>query len=435
MRWTTILCLTVLPLCARQAPAQTPPPAKTLEECVQLAVENHPSIKAAQATIEAGKQRVWQAASNYLPQVNANYSANRRMTSITAATGTSTGTQVGTIAHTFNFYNSGFSLSQILFDFGQTLDQIRSAQAAEASLQADEVTQQDTVVFNLKQSYFNVLAAKRLLGVADETIRQDQKHLEQAQGRFDVGFAPKFDVTQAKVQLAQAELNQVTARNNVLVARATLGNALGLTGPPPFEIVDTFDTPPLHIGMEDALNRAYASRPELQSLLAQQQALDAQIAALEKQYLPNVSGNAQYYWAGNFAPLQDNWNVGASVNVSIFNGGLTTAQVGEAKANLATLRFNTDVERQSIALQVRQAVLDLQQADESIGVARKALEQARENLELASGRYDTGVGNIIELTDAQTSLTSAEASYVQAVYNYKIAAAAVERAIGQTLPS
>jgi outer membrane protein len=291
------------------------------------------------------------------------------------------------------------------------------------------------VVFNLKQAYFNVLAARRLLGVADETIRQNQKHLEQAQGRFDVGFAPKFDVTQTKVQLAQAELNQVTARNNVLVARATLGNALGLTGPPPFDIVDTFDTPPVTLTTDDALTRAYANRPELQSLVAQQQAFEAQIASLEKGYLPNVSGNATYYWAGNEYPLQDNWNVGASVNVSIFNGGLTTAQIGEAKANLATLRFNTDVERQSIALQVRQALLDLQQAEESIGVARKALEQARENLGLAVGRYETGVGNIIELTDAQTSLTSSQASFVQAVYNYKIAVAAVERAIGQTLPS
>jgi len=108
-------------------------------------------------------------------------------------------------------------------------------------------------------------------------------------------------------------------------------------------------------------------------------------------------------------------------NLSLFDGGLTTAQVGEAKANLQNLQANEEVTRQNITLDVRQAV-------ESIRVADKGLQQARENLEIAEGRYRTGVGNIIELTDAQTSLTSAEASRVQAVVNYRTALASLERA-------
>ena len=92
---------------------------------------------------------------------------------------------------------------------------------------------------------------------------------------------------------------------------------------------------------------------------------------------------------------------------SVFNGGLTTAQVGEAKANLENLQANEEITRQNITLDVRQATLNLRQAVESIRVADKGLQQARENLEIAEGRYGTGVGNIIELTDAQTSLTRA----------------------------
>jgi len=108
-------------------------------------------------------------------------------------------------------------------------------------------------------------------------------------------------------------------------------------------------------------------------------------------------------------------------NLSLFDGGLTTAQVGEAKANLQNLQANEEVTRQNITLDVRQAV-------ESIRVADKGLQQARENLEIAEGRYRTGVGNIIELTDARTSLTSAEASQVRAVVNYRTALASLERA-------
>ena len=154
---------------------------------------------------------------------------------------------------------------------------------------------------------------------------------------------------------------------------------------------------------------------------------------MQRNYLPNVTGNGAYNWTGNDYPLQSSWNIGATVNLSIFNGGLTIAQVGEAKANLSNLKFNEDVLRLNIALEVRQAVLNLQQAAETIRVADKGLQQARENLDLADGRYKTGVGNIIELTDAQTSLTTAEANYVKALYSYQTAVAAVEKATAQQL--
>jgi outer membrane protein len=427
-RWVAVVLIGLLAL---PAAAEEKQPEKNLAECIAIALEHHPSLKAAAASVQAGNQRVWQAVSGYLPQISATYSANRRNTSAAARTGTNIGTQ----SQTFNFYNTGVSFSQMLFDFGQTLDSIRSAQASEQSLQADERTQRETVVLNVKQSYFNLLAARRLLAVADETVRQNQQHLDLAQGRFHVGLAAKFDVTQAQVQLANAELNQVTARNNVAIARETLRNALGLTSPLDFDIVDTLDVHQVHISEQAALSSAYDKRPELQSIRAQELANDEQIAALQKNYLPNITGNGAYDWTGTDYPLQSNWNVGANVNLSIFNGGLTNAQIGEAKANLSNLKFNEEVLRQNIALEVRQAVLNLQQAAESIRVSEKGLQQARENLELAEGRYKTGVGNIIELTDAQASLTTAEANHVQALYNYQTAVAAVEKATAESLRS
>ena len=409
-------------------------PTKTLAECITIAVQQHPSLKAAGAAVDAGHQRVWEAASNYLPQVSANYLANRRNSSVSARVGGSA-TGLGTQSQTFNFYNTGVSFTQVLFDFGQTLASIRSAQASEQSLEADLSTQRDTVVLNVKQSYFNLLAAKRLLVVADETVRQSQKHLEQAQGRYDVGMAPKFDVTNVQVQLAQSELNQVTARNNVAVARETLRNALGLVGPLDFDIVDDFGRRRMPITTEAALALAYDKRPELQSIQAQERSTEERVASLQRNLLPNVSGNGTYNWTGSDYPLQSSWNIGAAVNLSVFNGGLTIAQIGEAKANLSNLKFNEDVLRQNIALEVRQAVINMEQAAEAIRVAEKGLQQARENLELAEGRYKTGVGNIIELTDAQTSLTTAEANYVQALYSYQNSVAAVEKSTAQQLPT
>jgi outer membrane protein len=409
---------------------------KTLAECLAIAVEQHPSLKAAMATVQAGHQRVREATAAYLPQVNISYLAQRRQVNPAASSSTNiaqAGTVVG-VSRAFRQYNyqNQNNLTQLLFDWGQNLNSIRAAQASEASLRADLSTQHDTVLLNVKQAYFNVLATRRLLAVADETVRQNEKHLEQAQGRFDVGLAAKFDVTQARVQLATAELNQVTARNNLAIARETLRNALGLTGPLDFDIVDSFGVRTVEMTAEKALALAYDNRPELVSLHAQEQSTTEQINALEKAYLPIVQAIGDYNYGGTDYPLHNTWDFGARVNLK-FDGGLALAQIGEQKANLANLKYNEEVQRQNIALEVRQDTLNLQQAMESIRVSQEALQQARENLDLAEGRYKTGVGNIIELTDAQASLTSAEASHVQALYSYKTAVAALEKATAQQL--
>lgn len=420
-----VICLVVaVAVPAVELRAQESPPAKTLADCIALALDNHPRLKAAAATAAAGAARARQALANYLPQVSATYSANRRNTSAAAGTGTNLGTQ----ADTFNFYSTGVSFSQLLFDFGQALHGIRAARANQQALAADATSEREIVIVTVKRAYFDLLAARRLLAVAEQTVRQSQQQLELAHGRFDVGLAPKFDVTRAQVQLASAELNQLTARNNVALARETLANALGLTGALDFEILDTLDAHELHVSESEALAAAYDHRPELHSLRAQQLAATEQVAALQTRYLPYVTGGGNYTWTGSDYPLQSSWNLGASVNLSIFNGGLTAAQIGEAKANLSQVQFTAEVTRQTIALEVRQAALNLEQAAESIRVSEKGEQQARENLELATGRYHAGVGSIIELTDAQAAFTSAEASHVQSLYSYQTAVAALEKA-------
>jgi outer membrane protein TolC len=269
--------------------------------------------------------------------------------------------------------------------------------------------------------------------VAEDAVVQSRQHLGLAEARHDVGFAPRFDVTREQVQLASNELNLLGAQNNFAVARETLRNAMGLEDAIDFDIADEPQAETIDVDEKTALNRAYANRPEILGLQAQERALEEQTAALRKDYLPSLTSDGYYQWSGTRYPLQSNWNIGANVTFDVFNGGLTRAQVGELQANLANLQHNETLLRQNIALEVRQAILNLRQAGQSIGVSATGLRQARENLELAEGRYQTGVGNVIEITDAQAALTSAEARYVQAAYNYRNSLAALERAIAQSI--
>src|SRR5437870_12161658 len=310
---------------------------KTLEECIEIALRQQPTLRAAAATVAAGRERVWEAAAAYLPQVSANYLASRRHGSPSSLSNINAGG-----GETRPLYSTAVALSQVLFDFGQNLELIHAAQASAEALAADADTQHDTVVFNVQQAYFALLAAYRLRDVAEETVAQNEKHLDLAQGRHDVGLAPRFDVTNAQVQLATAELNRVTARNNVSLGRETLRNALGLLGPLDFDIVDSLEHPRSEVSDAEALDFAYASRPELKSLAAQERADIERIKAIEKDYLPKLTLNSNVTWSGSRYPLQETWNFGGLVNLSIFNGGLTTAQVGEAKANLDNLRATED---------------------------------------------------------------------------------------------
>ena len=157
-------------------------PQKTLAECVAIALEHHPTLKAASATIDAAHQRVWQAAAPYLPQLDLIGTRVYEQQSAGSAIGVPTGGQ-GTQLQRFYFSTATASFSQLLFDFGQTLAAIRSAQATERSVEADRTTTRDTAILNVKQAYFNVLATRRLLRRRRRDRAPDQKQLEQAQGR------------------------------------------------------------------------------------------------------------------------------------------------------------------------------------------------------------------------------------------------------------
>ena len=438
-------CALWLPLAlslALPSPAQSEAPAagvetKTLAQCIEIALANRPNLEAAAADVESGQARVRQSFAGYLPQLSGAYSSDRRKSSFDSRTQSPNDGSISVLSQSTisNFHSGAFTLSQTLFDFGQNLAAIQAARARETSLRADADTQRKQVVYEVKQSYFDLLAARRLLAVADETVDSNRQQLEQARGRNEVGFAPRIDVTRSEVLFAQAELDRLTARNNASVAEQTLRNALGLDGPLDFEIADEFGRSRVTLDEAAALATAYEHRSELQSLVALERATEEEVAQHQREHLPTVTADASYGWSNSDFPLDDEWVFGASVNVPIFSGGLTSARVAESRANLRGLRADERTLRQQIALEVRRALLDVARFSQSIDVSTRAADQARENLELAQGRYETGVGNVIELTDAQVQRARAEAERVGALYDHQIAIAALEQAIGQELPT
>jgi TolC family type I secretion outer membrane protein len=420
-----LLLIFIIPLKAGAEEVIKKEESLNLERCIEIALKIHPNIVAARNTMEVNQSKIGQAKANYYPQIewSSGYSKNK-------IAFVSRDIERSLSNRAFNEYKSSFTLSQSIFDFGKTATQVKIQRLNLDSSRSDLESVSNQVVFNVKQAYYGVLQAKRNRDVAAETVKQFEQHLEQAKGFYEVGTKPKFDVTKAEVDLSNAKLNLIKAENALRIAKVNLNNAMGMPDAPEYTLMDILTFKKYEIKFENALEMAYRNRPDLLSIIAKKESAVEAIKLAKKDYYPILAGNTNYSWAGERFPLEEGWSVGATLTFPIFSGFLTKYQVEESKANLNVLRANEELLRQGILLEVQEAYLNLQDAEERISTAEIAVRQAEENLDLAHGRYAAGVGNPIEVTDAQVAYSNAKTAYIQALYDYKVAQASLEKAMG-----
>jgi outer membrane protein TolC len=388
-------------------------------------------LQASQATVAASKARVEQALANYYPQVNAIANYNTATANFVFLGGT---TFTGGRTETWTFYDvytAGLSLNQNIYDFGRTSNSVKINRENVKASEEDLNTTKQTVALNVRQAYYGVLQSLEISKVAEDTVNQSKQHLDQAQGFYQAGTRPKIDVTKAEVDLANAQLALITAKNNYAVARVTLNNAMGLRQDLKFAIDESIDLKPRPFMLAEILESAFSKRPEILQLKARQRSQDATIKLAQASYYPTLSGVANYLYRGTDpSPMYWDLSVGAILTIPIFSGFSSPNQVAEARANLRNLQAQEENLLLNIRLEAEQAYLNQKQAIDSIAVAEKSVAQAQENYDLATGRYQVGVGSPLEITDAEVSLANAKASYIQALYNLKVSEAKIEKAMG-----
>jgi TolC family type I secretion outer membrane protein len=406
-----------------------------LQDCIDTALTRHPAIRSAREGVNAGRSRVTQARSPYLPQVRAStgYSESH-------AAGGAFGDTIT------KSYQTTLSVNQMLYDFGKTGAALDAAELGTKSAQLDEDRVRQDVVLNVKQAYFGLLQAGKLVVVAEQTFAQAERHLQQAEAFFRAGSKPRFEVTRAEVEVNSARLGLINARNNVRLSTLTLSNAMGAEPVAEIEVEDVLGQPVALPSLEQAQEAALKGRPEMLQADADIQSAKARIKTEKSNYLPTISAAGAYNFANGtteidvppgFPPeigrgdVGNSWNAGVTLSLPLYEGGLTRGRVGEARANALMLESQRDALRQSILLEVNQVYADLESAAARIDVMESSLRKARESLELAEGRYKAGVGPSIEMTDAQVAAARAETDHIQALYDYQLAAARLYKAMGR----
>lgn len=430
----------------------------TLDDALLIALDNHPSLQAARERIAAQRAVLGQQMAAYYPTIGLSNdyatSFNGRASEETFASET---------------FSSFARANMILYNFGKREGAVQAARETLNAVGFNYKVQADSVILGVKQSYYAYLGAKALVKVREETVQSRDLLVRQARGFYEVGTRARIDVVRAESNLYNAQAELIVVQNAVKVAWVTLKNAMGLRELPERPLVEEVIMTAIPYTLDEAREIAYATRPELKSFDAQRKAQDQNIAVARRNHLPDLIFDASYGRKNdntdttsrdgtctlqvlsppvaapttvclrresfnkhlNTFPLQPSWSVKLNLSIPIFDGFRTTNRVEEALHNYYVIKSLEEQQRQQVALDVEQSYLRLVELEERIKANEAAANAAKENLDLATGRYQVGVGSIIEVTDAQTLYTDAQTTYVRALYEYKIADAQLARAIGK----
>ncbi len=413
---------------------ETPGPGEslTLAQAIEIGLKNQPTIKAGISTVKTNEAKIGETKAGYYPQLSLNETYTRSGSSV--GSGLSSQNSYGSTAGPSNEYVSTVTMSQLLYDFGKTTNQVNVQRRTTDSARSDLDSTMNLVVFNIKQAYFNLLQGVQNRDVAQEAVSQFEEHLKQAKAFYEVGTKPKFDVTKAEVDLSNAKLALIKAENQVRLARVTLNNAMGLSDLPRYTLADKLSFDKFELPLEKALQQAYTQSADLRSIMAKKEAAKENVRYYEKGYYPVLTGSAGFshiIMNDSFAHRWDHdWNLGASLTFPIFSGFQTKYQVAGARSTVDTIAANELSLRLNIQSQLEQAYLNLREAGERITTTELIIRQAKENLDLANGRYDAGVGSPVDVTDAVVAVANAQVSRTQALYDYKVAGAGIEKIVG-----
>ncbi len=378
----------------------------SIDKAVDIAIENNPGITVSDADIEISRALVRNSKAPYYPEISTR------------------------LIVPFIGRESGFFLDQMIWDFGRTSNKVKSSKAQLKSSKYNKEVTKDDVVLNTVVSYYTVLARLHITEAHEKRVAEFEKRLEQAEGFFRAGRISQTEVTKAEVNLGNSRLELIAARNELESAKVGLLNAMGIEGEFNYELVDTLQYQKKEINVEESIDNALDSRPEIKSLKAQEAAMRASLSATKKEFYPLIFGRTAYRFKGKGAETPG-FIAGIGLQFPIFEGFSRFADVQDSKARLMRTQAEIETARMDIASEIKQLTLELNFAEENITVTEKTRNSAEQSLLLARERYRLERASDVELAEAESIYATTNATYMQAIYNYNITAARLERAIGE----
>lgn len=444
----------------------------TIEDCVNYGLKHNPNIKVSEDNQKIQKGAVGVAKSSYFPTIfggtgyninDTNYSGNK-----------------GNVQTTGNYYGLNMGVNQLIWDFGRTTANINMNKFnyLASGYNLDNIVLNS--IYSVKIAYTAVLAARANEDIYARSVRINELNVERTRAMYEVGLKSKIDVVNAEVYLTEAQISLIEAQNTYQTSLIKLNNSMYYVDAPDYsiaptetfnfqknysvkneinvaydrknfdehsvdseikdgailtsgiekrDILKTYNFTPFTMSMADAIQQAYANRPDLKALELVQKASEESIKAIKRSFMPAINGSANYNYQAHSDYNSNGVGIYAGANLPNVNAMSVKYQLDQGKAYLDIAVSNVDLLRKNIYFQVQNYYVNMKQLERTIPLMSKRVEQTLENFELADGRYAVGLGNYLELQQAQTNYNNAQLAFVQSVFEYNQARYYLEQAM------
>ena len=407
------------------------------EDAIERGLKQNLGILLAGNSVESARGELWKQLSDALPnlttdttetvsQVNLNQTGFTRIkfpgVSLSA---------VNPIVGPFSYFDTRAYLSVPLVDFN-AWDKSRSANESVRAAHYSFKDARELVVLVVGYNYLETLTDAARVNTAEAQLKTADALYQQASDQETAGTSPAIDALRAKVEFQTRQQQLIAARNDYQKQRLAFARTIGLPTGQPFELIETIPYDPQPpVTVEEALQRAYASRADFQSAQAQIHAAELARRAATEEHLPTLSFDGNYGVGG---PVPDQihgtFEAAGSLKIPIFQGGKTHSDVLTADANLKNSREQLENLRAQIDQDVRDALFDLQSASDQVKVAASNVDLASQTLDQARDRFVAGVTDNIEVVQAQEAVAAANEAYISSLFNYNIGRISLARAEG-----
>lgn len=420
----------------------------SLNEAIRIGLAQHPLLEQSRQTSLAAKAITKQIRGDLFPWLEASVAETSGSLRVTTADGKTIHDRGGQgffpgaalPHHNQNMVTGGLLLNQLLTDFGYTAHRILARLATESATEKEILTNKALVILNVQKAYFGSLAQQRLVEIAGETLKLRETIRDQVRTLYKNQLKSKLDLDLIQVEVANAELALIKARNDLTQQFAALSHAMGVAGSEHYELekipVSVVPAPSPDVLVEAGLK----DRPELLGAQERLQATEELLKAAKALDFGSVTAvgiiGVTKYWDSHDNGIRDNevdpiWGVGATARLPLFTGFRIQNQVVEARHHKEEAKEDLQNLANEVILQVMRAYLAQTTNAEQIPLEQERVSFAKEALSLGQERYRLGLSSIIEVVRATTALFEAESRLAEAQFIYKTSEAAVAYATGQ----
>lgn len=441
--------LTISPVGSGEPAKSDAPKVLSLADCITIALERNHSVRIAKTRIDEASEKRREAFGSYLPSANATFSYTRlsevpvlEMTTMRLEPEDGVGSVVrfqglDTFEYKMgeeNNYKLGISVSQPLFTWGRIRSQNRIAllnwQLANEQYRQAKLD----LTLAVKQAFYSVLLAREFHDIAKEAVAAIERHYDVAQALYKEGKISALDVSRVKVQLVNAKTQEIKAGNAVKFALKALYNLLDVPEEADWQIEGELSIEPVQVGAEAAFQEAVANRPEFKQLALQKHIVSELLGLARAETKPTLAFAVNYDYTRPFYfndQWKGSWNAGIYLSFPFFKGFSDQARAEQIKLQLKQIDLAEEQLRMGVRLEIEKTLLSIHEAWERVTAQKENVIVAKENLDTVQKRYEQGLASDLDVTDTRLGLTQAETEYAQALFDYALALAQLDRSLGR----